>query len=180
MAFTFPNRIALANLPTPIHFLPRLTEAWGGPEIWVKRDDLTGMAVSGNKVRKLEFVAAQAKEEGCDVLITCGGQQSNHCRATAAISAKLGFQCHLVLRGEAPERFEGNLFLDKLLGASISYVDRDKIEERMHELSSEYKANGHKAFLIPIGASDEIGTMGYLYAAREIQSQCGQINIGNE
>lgn len=175
MEFSFPARKSLAYLPTPLHGLPRLSEAWGGPEIWVKRDDLTGMAISGNKIRKLEFVAAQAEAEGCDLLITTGGLQSNHCRATAAVAAMLGWQCHLVLRGSPPARCEGNHFLDMLLGARMSYVQPqgpDSVNSSMRELASTYKAKGYKPFLIPVGASDEIGAMGYLYAAREIQNQC--------
>jgi D-cysteine desulfhydrase len=180
MNFELPPRVVLAHLPTPLHPLPRLSVAWGGPEIWVKRDDLTGMAVSGNKVRKLEFVVAQARAEGADVLLTCGGQQSNHCRATAAVAASTNLKCHLVLTGQPPQRLEGNFFLDRLLGAEISFVDTEDLDSlnlELAKLADDYRARGHTPFIIPLGASDEIGAMGYLAAAQEIVCQCEEQNI---
>ena len=116
-----PDKLNLAQLPTPLQFLPRLSAELAGPRIWVKRDDLTGCAASGNKVRKLEFVLARAIAEGADTLLTCGGLQSNHCRATAVLGAQLGLKVHLILRGEPPEQPpDGNLLLDSLVGAEIS------------------------------------------------------------
>ena len=103
MSFIFPQRISIAHLPTPIQKLPRLSPLFDGPEMFIKREDLTGMAVSGNKVRKLEFVAAEALEQGSDILITCGGLQSNHARVTAAVATTLGLKSHLVLAGEATD-----------------------------------------------------------------------------
>ena len=98
MVLSLPDRLPLAQLPTPLEPAPRLTAAWGGPTIWIKRDDLTGYGVSGNKIRKLEFHLAAAKAAGADTVITCGAAQSNHCRATAIAAARLGLGCHLVLR----------------------------------------------------------------------------------
>jgi D-cysteine desulfhydrase len=171
MNFVFPERIRIARLPTPIQKLSRLSERYGGPEIYIKRDDLTGIAVSGNKVRKLEFTVAQALKEGCDVLITCGGLQSNHARATAAVAARLGLKSHLVLRGETPSVPSGNLFLDLLLGAEITYLpdaERDELDECMHRVASKYEQKGNNPFIIPLGASDATGALGYVAAVQEM------------
>jgi D-cysteine desulfhydrase len=163
----------LAELPTPLQPLDRISEEFDGPRIWVKRDDLTGCALSGNKVRKLEFNVAEALEQECDTLITCGGIQSNHCRATALVGARLGLKVHLVLRGEASGVPDGNLLLDKLFGAEITYLPREKystnLPEVFDELVADYGKRGHKAFPIPVGASDEIGVWGYLAACAELQ-----------
>ena len=103
MPLAYPRRIALAQTPTPLQFLERASARWGrGHRLWVKRDDLTGCTLSGNKVRKLEFIVAHALDTACDTLITCGGLQSNHCRATAFVGAQLGLGVHLLLRGEEP------------------------------------------------------------------------------
>ncbi|MDB9845764.1 pyridoxal-phosphate dependent enzyme, partial [Acidimicrobiales bacterium] len=116
------ERFPLAQLPTPLDFADRLTEAWGGPQIWIKRDDLTGFGLSGNKVRKLEYHVAAAKAAGATTLVTCGAVQSNHCRATAIAAAKTGMKCVLLLRsrdGGPPERVEGNHLLQRLAGAEV-------------------------------------------------------------
>src|SRR5690349_13046009 len=118
---SYPRRLLLAETPTPIQPLPRLSAYLGGPELWVKRDDLTGSVLSGNKIRKLEFALAQALAQRADVVITAGGIQSNHCRATALCCARLGLKCHLVLRGSQAGAPDGNLLLDHLAGAEISY-----------------------------------------------------------
>src|SRR5262245_27549499 len=117
MPITFPEKRRLAHLPTPLEALPRLSQALEGPEIYFKRDDLTGIGKSGNKVRKLEYLFAEAQQQGCDLILTCGGAQSNHARATAAAAAKTGVKCHLVLRNAISGDLDGNLFLDRLLGA---------------------------------------------------------------
>ena len=122
MHLIWPQRVSLANLPTPIQPLPRWSKEVEGPRLWIKRDDLTGMELSGNKVRKLEFVAQAALEHRADVLITCGAVQSNHARATTVVASRLGKKAHLVLRGEKPADLEGNYFLDLLLGAEISFI----------------------------------------------------------
>ena len=117
MKLQYPKFIPLAQLPTPIEKLERLSDLWKGPEIYIKRDDLTGCAVSGNKIRKLAFAVAEAVDQGTDTLITCGGIQSNHARATAVVAARMGIRCHLILWGEPPESDQGNFFLDHLVGA---------------------------------------------------------------
>lgn len=170
----FPPRLKLAQTPTPFHPLTRLSAELGGPRIWVKRDDMTGSAVSGNKIRKLEFTLARAIEEGCDTIITAGGVQSNHCRTTAILCAQLGLHCHLILRGDDSSPVEGNLLLDRLAGADISFYHNTEFVQReaeiYAELSATYLAKGSKAFAVPIGASDGIGLWGYISACAELKS----------
>ena len=175
MMFKFPPRIQLATLPTPIQKLERLSEQWGGIEIYVKRDDLTGMALSGNKIRKLEFVIAEARNQGADLLITCGGIQSNHARATAVAATKLGMKSYLVLRGQQGGETDGNLLLDFLVGAKVKYITPEdystRVDEIMTELAEELKKDGYHPYVIPEGASNELGAMGYLAATEEIVVQ---------
>jgi len=168
----FPNKLHLAQTPTPLQPLNRLSESIGGPRIWVKRDDLTGCAISGNKVRKLEFVIAQAIEKGADTIITCGGVQSNHCRATAILGAQLGLKVHLILRGEKPEgQSSGNLFLDQLAGATISHypvAEYKKLPALFRQWEQHYSALGNTPFSIPTGASNGTGAWGYVVCAKEL------------
>ncbi|MFV0477782.1 MAG: D-cysteine desulfhydrase family protein [Parahaliea sp.] len=179
----FPRRVDLARTPTPLQYLPRASKAWGrGQRLWVKRDDLTGCVLSGNKVRKLEFILAHAQDEGCDTLITCGGLQSNHCRATAFAGARFGLSVHLLLRGEPTVGTDGNYFLDHLAGA---FVECFAVSEYIANLSqlfadrqANYAANGHKALVIPTGGSDGIGAWGYIAAARELAEDLQAAAIG--
>ena len=164
-------RIKLGFFPTPLEELPRLSKALGGPRIFVKRDDQTGLASGGNKTRKLEFSAAEALRRGSDSLITLGGVQSNHCRQTAAAAARLGLRCILVLRGNPPASWNGNLLLDRLLGAEVVFSGAKTREETATEVVEREKAAGRKPFLIPIGASDEYGSVGYVAAMEEIDNQ---------
>jgi D-cysteine desulfhydrase len=169
----YPPRIPLARLPTPLQPLLRLSASLStGHRLWVKRDDLTDVAVSGNKLRKLEFVIAAAGEQGCDTLITCGGVQSNHCRATALVGAQQGFGVHLILRGEAPAEIDGNLLLDHLAGAVISHYPRHQYAAELDELfitwQNHYRNQGHTAYCIPTGASNGIGIWGYVRAVEEL------------
>lgn len=168
----FPNKLHLAQTPTPLQPLNRLSESIGGPRIWVKRDDLTGCAIGGNKVRKLEFVLAQAIEKGADTIITCGGVQSNHCRATAILGAQLGLKVHLILRGEEPEgQSSGNLFLDQLAGATISHypvAEYKKLPALFRQWEQHYSALGNTPFSIPTGASNGTGAWGYVVCAKEL------------
>ena len=181
MKFKFPPRISLANLPTPIQKLERLSEQWGGPEIYVKRDDLTGMALSGNKIRKLEFVIAEARNQGADLLITCGGIQSNHARATAVAAARLGMKSYLVLRGQEGGEADGNLLIDFLVGAKVKYITPEdystRVDEIMRALAENLKKDGHHPYVISEGASNELGTMGYLAATEEIAMQLQKIHL---
>lgn len=173
MKLTYPDRLSLAQTPTPLHALERISAVVGGPKIWIKRDDMTGSAVSGNKIRKLEFTLAKALAEGCDTIITAGGVQSNHCRTTALLCAQLGLQCHLILRGEDTDGAEGNLLLDKLAGANISFYDNLEYTRREREIYQaiqlQYAEQGKKAFAVPIGASDGHGLWGYIAACEELK-----------
>ena len=165
-------RIHIANLPTPIEELPRLSKALGGLKIFVKRDDLTGLAFGGNKTRKLEFLTAEAQKLDAKMLITAGAVQSNHCRQTAAIAARLGFRCKLVLTGELPADPTGNLLLDVLFGAEIINVpnreDRDRI---LKETFDKSYAEGMKPYLVPYGGSSPTGALGYAFAIKELMEQ---------
>ena len=124
MNLDYLPRYRLAQLPTPVEKLERLTRALGGPELWIKRDDQTGLALGGNKTRKLEFLVGQALTQGADTLVTVGGAQSNHCRQTAAAAAKAGLQCELILNGQQPAVPNGNLLLNEILGAKAHWIER--------------------------------------------------------
>lgn len=180
MEYTFPKRLRLASLPTPIQRLDKLSTELG-TNIWIKRDDLTESVASGNKIRKLEFTLARAREQGANVIITCGGIQSNHCRATAILGAQHGFKVHLVLRGEQPHEQEGNLFLDYLAGAEISYFSPRYYNARLDfivkEISDEHKAKRERPYFVPTGASDATGVWGYINAAKEIKQQSVDMDV---
>lgn len=170
----FPKSLDLAIKPTPIERLknfPRLPKDF---EIFVKRDDLTGFFLSGNKIRKLEFIFPDVLKKNADTLITCGGFQSNHARATAILGSQLGLKSVLVLFGEDSPVVDGNLFLDKLVGAEIKYVPQDrygKLEAIMEEVCSRLKKEGRRPYIIPEGASNELGVWGYIRASLEIKKQ---------
>ncbi len=168
-----PPRVELARRPTPLQFLARASERWGqGHRLWVKRDDLSGCLLSGNKVRKLEFIIAHALAEGCDTLITCGGLQSNHCRATAFAGAQRGLAVHLLLRGDEPASSEGNFLLDQLAGATINCYPKRQYVSELPELfahwQEHYASLGRKALVIPTGGSDGLGAWGYIAACEEL------------
>ena len=183
----YPPRLSLARLPTPLQPLDRLSSQLNGPRIWVKRDDLTDCAVSGNKIRKLEFTLARAIEQGCDTLITCGGLQSNHCRATALLGAQLGLKVHLILRDETTKQSgkpgvpDGNLFLDYLAGAEISLYGKKEFQRRLPELfdywSEHYRSLSAKPYVIPTGASDGTGVWGYVHCIPELIADFATANI---
>jgi D-cysteine desulfhydrase len=165
-------RLNFAHLPTPIEELPRLTKSLGGPRILVKRDDQTGLAFGGNKTRKLEFLIAEAKEQGAKMLISAGAIQSNHCRQTVAAAARFGFECTLVLTGEKPEQPSANFLLNQLFGAEIVIVpdrkDRDRV---LQETFDRAAAAGKKPYLVPYGGSSITGAMGYTFAMEELVKQ---------
>lgn len=164
-------RVHLADLPTPVELLPRLSDYLGGPRIIVKRDDQTGLAFGGNKSRKLELLVADARSRHAQTLITAGAVQSNHCRQTAAAAARYGFSCILVLTGEAPAQFSGNLFLDKLLGAEIIWSTKVEREHTLHDVYEEAKRMGRNPYLIPYGGSNALGAAAYAYAIKELIEQ---------
>ncbi|MEM7166236.1 MAG: D-cysteine desulfhydrase family protein [Planctomycetota bacterium] len=180
----YPPRLECATLPTPIERLARFSDAVGcGVDVWVKRDDLTGFALSGNKIRKLEFSFGRALAAGATGFVTCGGYDSNHCRATAFLAARFGLRSHLFLRtedGAAPEQLSGNTLLDQLVGAEITWISRQQYAGR-NELMAEYAqraaAAGEVLAVIPEGASDEIGSFGYVHAAAELNEQLRQQDL---
>ena len=179
MSFNFPERLSLAHLPTPVEKLEYPVKG-AKIHLYIKRDDLTECVASGNKVRKLEFLFAEAKALAADTIITCGGVQSNHARATALFCAKLGFKSVLVLRGEEPQEIDGNLFLDKLLGAEIRYITRAQWASRgalMQETGEKLAAAGRVPYIIPEGASNALGSLGYILAVQEIKEQLDRKGI---
>ncbi len=165
--------IPFAPAPTPIEPLTRLSEiVGGGPRLFVKRDDAIPFGFGGNKVRKLAFVAARAVAEGADTLITAGGVQSNHARATAAVAAKLGLRAVLVANGAPQPKPTGNALLDALLGAEVVYVEsRDARVPTMREIAGRLRADGRRPFEIPVGASTPLGALGYVQAVAELVDQ---------
>lgn len=174
-----PDRLELANLPTPLQDLKNLARSLGREKILVKRDDLTGLETSGNKVRKLEYLLADAMARGADTLVTHGGFQSNHCRATAALGARLGLKVRLLLRSPSPKpELEGNLFLDALLGAQISYHAPEEYNGRRKEIieqaMQEERLAGRRPYFFPVGASVPLGTWGYIRCIDELIYQLGR------
>jgi len=172
-------RVKFANLPTPLEEMPRLSKLLGGPKLWVKRDDQTGLAIGGNKVRKAEFAMADAIKKGANVVITTGAVQSNHARTIAAAAAKLGLKAVLVLRGKEPEGYNGNLLLDYLMGAELRFFDvkREEIPKIMEEVARELEDEGQTPYIIPGGASYPIGAIGYVNAALELLNQANERGI---
>ena len=166
------SRLHFAQLPTPIEGLPRLSEALCGPRLLIKRDDQTGLAFGGNKTRKLEFLVAEARDQGAKTLISGGALQSNHCRQTAAAAARFGFKCILVLTGDEPEQPSANLFLDKLFGAEIVYVVERKNRDRiLQETFDRAIKQGMAPYLVPYGGSSPTGALGYAFAIKELMEQ---------
>ncbi|MBN1963283.1 MAG: D-cysteine desulfhydrase family protein [Anaerolineae bacterium] len=171
-------RIRLAHLPTPIEPLPRLSQHLGGPDLFIKRDDQTGLATGGNKARKLEFLVAEALESGADALITAGSTQSNHARQTAAAAMRCGLDCHLVLYtpgGHPPHDITGNLLLIHLLGATVRWTDeRAPYIRTIAQVEAELVVAGRRPFVIPYGGSNAVGLMGYALAMQECAAQMAQ------
>jgi D-cysteine desulfhydrase family pyridoxal phosphate-dependent enzyme len=172
-----PAPLPLAHAPTPLEPLERLSDWLGGPRLLVKRDDQTGLALGGNKARKLEHLCAEALAQGCDTLVTGGGPQSNHCRMTAAAANRLGLRCHLALAGAPPDRPTGNLLLDHLLGAHLHPTaarDYYEIEASIEVVAEEVRATGGRPYAIPVGGASVTGALGYVDAARELSGQLAE------
>jgi D-cysteine desulfhydrase len=171
-----PSKLALASLPTPLWRHDRL-DALIGTEVWVKRDDLTASGAAGNKIRKLEYLAAEALKREATTLVTCGGQQSNHARATAIVAAELGLRAVLLLRTAnplTPPPVVGNLMLDYLVGAEIRFITPAEYRERdtlMAEVARELSARGERPYVIPEGGSNGLGSLGYVDAMAEVRQQ---------
>lgn len=165
------NKINIANLPTKIEKLEKISTELG-VNIFLKRDDQTGSEVSGNKVRKLEYSIKEAIDQGCDTLITCGGIQSNHARSTAAAAIKAGLSSILVLRTNEEPEVDGNYFIDRLLGADIKFITSDEYsnnrQEIMENIVKELEKDGRKGYIIPEGASNGVGSLGYINFVKEV------------
>lgn len=166
-------RVRLARLPTPLHRAERFS-AEVGAEVWLKRDDLTGVALGGNKIRKLEFLLGEAREAGADCLITVGAAQSNHARTVAAGAAMSGLPCHLILGGDRPAAPTGNVLLDSLLGAELHFAGVtawDELELLAEELRATLTARGHRPYVMPAGGSTAVGALGFVAAYLELLEQ---------
>ena len=170
-------RVSIGHLPTPLEPLLRLTAQLGGPELWIKRDDQTGLATGGNKSRKLEFLVADAQAQDADTLITGGAAQSNHARQTAAAAAKFGLERVLVLRGNEPSQTRGNLLLDRLLGAEVVWAGEKPLPKVMGQVAEELRAAGRQPYVVPYGGSNPIGASGYVAAMEELLAQCAERDL---
>jgi D-cysteine desulfhydrase len=180
MKLTSLPRLNLATLPTPLHPAERLTAALGGPEIWFKRDDLTGFGLGGNKIRKLEFLAADALAQGADTIVTGAGPQSNHVRLTMAVAARLGLKGVAVFHGTRPAETQGNLLLDELFGAEIIFTDnadRSQLDARILAEAERLQAAGRRPYVIGRGGATGLGSVGYVAATLELQTQCVQQQV---
>ena len=167
-------RVGLGTLPTALHPVVRFSGAVGA-EVWIKRDDLTGFALGGNKARKIEFLLADARAQGADTLVTVGGGQSNHARTVAAAASAAGMRCHVVLGGDRPPDPTGNVLLDNLFGAHVHFgrtEDWDLLEKQMRELASDLQARGAKTYAMPVGGSTAVGGLGFVAAWLELADQC--------
>lgn len=180
MKINFPENVHLAALPTPIQKLDRLSKYLSGPDLYIKRDDLTGLATGGNKTRKLELLVADALKQECDHLVTVGSVQSNHCRQTAAAAAKFGLGCSLVLSGQQPSHSLGNLLIDELLGAHVYWTNGRSRAETMEDVLGELHSMGRSPYPIPVGGSNVIGSTGYVLAMREYLEQAAAAHINND
>jgi D-cysteine desulfhydrase family pyridoxal phosphate-dependent enzyme len=168
------QRVSLVNEPTPLHLLPRLSAALGGVQVWCKRDDLTRLALGGNKLRKLEFLLQDALDQGADTVITTGAAQSNHARLTAAAASSLGLRAVLVLRGPVVGQGQGNLLLDDLVGAEVRLQSWQTWEEAnaiLESVAVEVREAGRHPYVIPLGGTNALGVLGYVMAARELGLQ---------
>ncbi len=157
----FP-RIRFAHLPTPLEYLPNLSKALNGPEIWIKRDDCTGMSTGGNKTRKLEFLLAEAREQGADIVLTQGATQSNHARQTAACAAKMRFDCHLLIEDRT---------------GKTDHDANPDMNGELAKVAARFSSEGRKPYLIPGGGSNPIGALGYVNAAMELIGQANDLGL---
>jgi L-cysteate sulfo-lyase len=183
MHFSRFPRLHFAHLPTPLEPLKNLSAELGGPNIWIKRDDCTGLAGGGNKTRKLEFLMADAESQGADTIITQGATQSNHARQTAAISAKMDKECHILLEdrtgsNDPDYNFNGNVLLDQLYDAKVSSRPLDSdMDQEMAQLAEQHRADGKTPYVIPGGGSNEVGALGYVNAAAELLYQANAMSL---
>ena len=180
-------RVKLIHSPTPLEYLENLTQHLDGPNIYIKRDDCTGLAFGGNKSRKLEFLIGDALKNKADVIITAGAVQSNHCRQTAAAATKFGMECIIVAKPSWSKEYNGNLFLDELLGAKLVLLEEDNealdqggklsMEETIENLMADLKTKGKNPYYIPVGGSNSIGSLGYISMTMELIAQANEMGI---
>ena len=176
-------RVSLGVFPTPFYKLESISAKYG-KNIWIKRDDMYGVALGGNKVRKLEFLLADAKAQGCDTVFTTGGAQSNHAMLTAACAARLGMKCILILKKRGVTEHKGNLVLDDIYGADVRFMNTDSYDDiyaEMHRVGEELAKEGHKSYYIPVGGSNPLGAVGYVNGVREftVQALAAGIRVGH-
>ena len=176
-------RVSLGVFPTPFYKLENISAKYG-KNIWIKRDDMCGVALGGNKVRKLEFLLADAKAQGCDTVFTTGGAQSNHAMLTAACAARLGMKCILILKKRGVTEHKGNLVLDDIYGADVRFMNTDSYDDiyaEMHRVGEELAKEGHKSYYIPVGGSNPLGAVGYVNGVREftVQALAAGIRVGH-
>ena len=170
-------RESLGFFPTPLVELSRLSKKLDGPTIFMKRDDNTGLALGGNKTRKLEFIIGDALAKGADTIITAGAAQSNHCRQTAAAAASLELECHLVLGGKEPEQASGNLLLDKIFGCHIHWAGANRKGEDIPSIVEQLISQGKKPYVVPYGGSNELGALAFVEAFKELESQRDSMDL---
>ena len=176
-------RVSLAHLPTPLELLPRLSEVLGGPNIYIKRDDCTGLATGGNKTRKLEFSMGEALKLGADTVVTVGAVQSNHVRQTVAAACKLGLKSevlleHRVIDASEDYRESGNVFLDRIYGANLrEYTKGTDFDAELEAVANEVRQSGGKPYIIPGGASNVVGALGYVNCALELVNQANDTGL---
>lgn len=174
----FP-RLSFGVFPTPLYKLENISAKYG-KDIWIKRDDMCGVALGGNKVRKLEFLLADAKEQGCDTVFTTGGAQSNHAMLTAACAARLGMKCILILKQRGVTERKGNLILDEIFGAEVRFMDTDSYDDiytEMHAVAEDLAKDGHKSYFIPCGGSNPLGALGYAACVEELAGQAKKLGL---
>ena len=177
------KRVDLCHQPTALEKMPRLSASLGGPQLWIKRDDCTGLATGGNKTRKLEFLMAEALDAGADIVVTQGAVQSNHVRQTAAAACKLGLDCYVLLERRVPNTAKsyeqtGNVFLDSLFNTQIEFRPAGlDMNQEARDLAARLESEGRKPYFIPGGGSNEIGALGYVSTAQELLGQCKAINL---
>ncbi|NPV57357.1 MAG: D-cysteine desulfhydrase family protein [Anaerolineae bacterium] len=169
-------RVKIAHLPTPLESMPRLSAFLKDVRLWIKRDDLTGLAFGGNKTRKLELLLADAQSQGARTLVTVGAAQSNHCRLTAAVAAKFGMDCILVLSGDPQQAGNGNFLLDELFGAELVWTEKSIRDETLHQVYLKAWEDGRRPYKIPLGASTPLGTLGYYFAFEELSAQSDEFD----
>ncbi|MCD8241354.1 MAG: D-cysteine desulfhydrase family protein [Lachnospiraceae bacterium] len=172
-------RLHLGVYPTPLYKLEAISEKYG-KNIWIKRDDLCGVALGGNKVRKLEFLLADAKQQGCDTVFTTGGAQSNHAMLTGACAARLGMKCYLLLKKRGVTEHLGNQVLNSIYGAEVRFIDTDSYDDiyaEMHRMGDEFAKEEHKSYYIPCGGSNALGAIGYAAGVRELAQQAKEIGL---